>query len=78
MKQSARLGELVLRLRINEDFKEFWELVQQHRDGLVKDAIHNSQGDPAEKRGAAREFDLFVNNVESSPAKAKQLKTIGS
>lgn len=77
MKQSARLGELVLRLNINEDFKEFWKLVTEHRDGVVQDAIHNTNGDPAEKRGAARELDQFVKTIESAPGKAKQLKSIG-
>ena len=78
MKQSERLGELVLRLAINQDFQEFWGLVEAHRDELMQDAIHNTNGDPAEKRGAAREFDLFVKSVETAPTKAKQLKTVRS
>lgn len=73
MKTSERLGELVLRLKLNQDFVEFWKLVLEHRDGLVIDAIHNTKGDPAEKRGAAREFDRFVARVDGAPEKVKQL-----
>lgn len=76
MKQAERLAELVLRLRINTDFQEFWRIVVDRRDALVQDAIHNTEGNPAEKRGAARELDSFVKLVENSPDKAKKLKSL--
>lgn len=76
MNKSERLAELVLRLRVNTDFQEFWKLVVERRDALVQDAIHSTEGNPAEKRGAAREIDSFVKQVESSPDKAKKLKSM--
>lgn len=76
MKHAERLAELVLRLRMNEDFKEFWKIVEERRDALVQDAIHNVEGNPAEKRGAARELDSFVKLVEKAPEKAKKLKSM--
>jgi len=76
LKQAERLAELVLRLRINTDFQEFWRIVVDRRDALVQDAIHNTEGNPAEKRGAARELDSFVKLVENSPDKAKKLKSL--
>ena len=76
MSQSERLAELVLRLNVNQDFQEFWGVVTARRDALVQDAIHSTEGNPAEKRGAARELDTFVKMVENSPEKAKKLKSM--
>lgn len=76
MSQSERLAELVLRLNVNQDFTEFWEIVTARRDALVQDAIYSTEGNPAEKRGAARELDTFVKMVENSPEKAKKLKSM--
>ena len=76
MKQTERLAELVLRLRVNEDFKEFWKLVEERRDAVMQDAIHGLEGNPAEKRGAARELDSFVKLIDSAPEKAKKLKSM--
>jgi hypothetical protein len=76
LSSSERLAELVLRLRVNTDFQEFWKIVEDRRDALVQDAIHNAEGNPAEKRGAARELDSFVKLVENSPEKAKKLKSM--
>lgn len=76
MSDTERLAELVLRLRSNQDFKEFWGIVSERRDALVQDAIYSTEGNPAEKRGAARELDSFVKLVENAPDKAKKLKSM--
>jgi hypothetical protein len=52
------------------------ELVKGHRDAVVLDALYNETGNPAEKRGAARELDRMVNAIESAPEKAKQSKSL--
>lgn len=67
MKHSSRLAELVLRLNLNQDFQEFWEYVRVDRDNALQDAIHGTEGDPAEKRGAARALDTLVTTVEKAP-----------
>lgn len=75
MKQNARLAELALRLRLSQDFTEFWELVKAERDKLVTAAIYTAEGDPAEKRGAARALDMLINDFETAPDKAKKLNS---
>ena len=74
MKSTQRMGELVQKLKMNEDFTELWGMVESWRDELVKYAIHGTNGDPAENRGAAREFDKMVTAINESPKKLEYAK----
>ena len=74
MRATARMGELVLKLRMNEDFKELWGMVEARRDELIRHAIHDTKGDPAENRGAAREMDKMVATINESPKKIQLSK----
>lgn len=76
MKQSAHLAELALRLRMNQDFQEYWKLVRADRDNAITEAIYPKEGDPAEKRGAARALDTLVKQFEEAPDKTKHLNAM--
>jgi len=72
MKTTARLAELVIRLKVNSDFNELWEIVVAERDKAIHTAVHGD-GKPAEKRGAARALDTLVRDIEEAPNKLKKM-----
>ena len=74
-KPTQRMAELYMRLSVVDEFKEFWELVNDRREKLISAAIH-ADDKALEAKGAAAAFDKFVTEVEDAPAKAKRNRKI--